>query len=80
TTRLHMARTALEPLADRLSADQFDRLINAVSLVYGIEALVSTQDILGLSPADATDLMSWSARALIRAALAEAEGEVPQPD
>lgn len=84
TTRLHMARTALEPLADRLSPEQLDRLVNAVSLVYGIEALVSTQDILGLSPEAATDLMSWSARALIRAALAEAEGsaepEAAQPN
>ncbi|WP_063712510.1 TetR/AcrR family transcriptional regulator [Nocardia concava] len=78
TTRLQMARTALEPLADRLPPEQLDRLVNAVSLVYGIEALVSTQDILGLSPEAATDLMSWSARALIRAALAEAEA--PQAD
>ncbi|MEC3919125.1 TetR/AcrR family transcriptional regulator [Nocardia sp. CDC160] len=77
TTRLRMARAALEPLADRLSPDQLERLVNAIVLVYGIEALVSTQDVLNLSPEDATDLMSWSARALIRQALAEAEAAQP---
>ncbi|APA99717.1 TetR/AcrR family transcriptional regulator [Nocardia seriolae] len=73
TTRLRMARTALEPLSDRLSPAELERLIQSVTLVFGIEALVSTQDVLALTPEEATELMSWSARALIHAALAEAE-------
>ncbi|MCU1648331.1 MAG: hypothetical protein JWN03_8606 [Nocardia sp.] len=78
TTRLRMARAALEPLSERLTPAQLDRLIDAAALVFGIEPLVSTQDVLGLSPEAATDLMVWSARALVRAALAEAEA--PQAD
>lgn len=78
TTRLALARAALEPLTDRLTPEQMDRLVNAVGLVFGVEAIVSTRDTCGLDVEAATDLMVWSAQALVRQALAEAEG--PQPD
>ncbi|WP_147138827.1 TetR/AcrR family transcriptional regulator [Nocardia ninae] len=71
-TRLEMARVALAPLRDTLSAERMERLVNAVTLVFGIEALVSTRDTCGLDVAAATETMSWAARSLVRAALAEA--------
>ncbi|MFI6165797.1 TetR/AcrR family transcriptional regulator [Nocardia sp. NPDC051052] len=71
-TRLEMARVALAPLRDTLSAERLERLVNAVVLVFGVEALVSTRDTCGLDPEAATDTMSWAARALVRAAIAEA--------
>lgn len=70
-TRLEMARIALAPLRDTLSAERFERLVNAVVLVFGVEALVSTRDTSGLDPEAATETMSWAARALVRAAIAE---------
>jgi AcrR family transcriptional regulator len=73
TTRLEMARTALEPLHDRLGSDQLERLTNAVAMVFGVEALVAARDTCGLEPHAATELMSWAARSLVRAALAESE-------
>ncbi|MFI6871678.1 TetR/AcrR family transcriptional regulator [Nocardia sp. NPDC050406] len=73
TTRLELARAAVEPLADRLSPARLDRLVHAITLVFGVEALVSTRDSCALDPEGAADLMVWSARALVRAALAEAE-------
>jgi AcrR family transcriptional regulator len=63
---------ALEPVRDRLGPEGFDRLVKAISLVVGIEALVTLIDLAGLSRERAVGVMRWSARALLRAALAEA--------
>jgi hypothetical protein len=72
-TRLDMARRALEPLRDRMPPKLFERLTNAVVMVFGLEALVTTRDTCGLSPEDATEVMCWAAQSLIRAALAKPE-------
>ncbi len=72
-TRLASTKVALEPLAEHLSPDRLDRLTSAVMLVYGLESMVVSRDALGLDEEAAADVMSWAARALIRAALAEAE-------
>jgi AcrR family transcriptional regulator len=72
-TRLEMARRALEPLRDSLPPKRFERLTNAVVLVFGLESMVTTRDTCGLDPEQATELMRWAARALVRAALAEEE-------
>jgi len=70
-TRVEMARRALEPLRKILPPEEFDRLINAVVLVFGLEALITVRDSCGLSAEDGTDVMRWAAQALVRAALAE---------
>lgn len=70
-TRVEAARKALAPLADRLPEDRLERLVSAVVLVYGMEAMIVSRDALGLDETEAAELMSWAARALIRSALAE---------
>ncbi len=72
TTRLEMARAAVRPAADRLSPEQLERLAQALALVFGVEAVVSTRDTCGLDQEAAAELMAWSSRAIVRAALAEA--------
>lgn len=69
--RLEATRAALEPLEDRLPAEQFQRLTMAVTLVYGLDAMIASRDTCGLEADEATELMSWAARALVGAALAE---------
>ena len=71
--RLEMARKALAPLRDTLAPKAFERLTNAVVLVFGLEPMITTRDTCGLSPEAATELMRWAAQALVRAALADAE-------
>lgn len=78
-TRVDMARVALAPLQDSLPPDALERLINAVVMVFGVEAMITTRDACGLDPAAATEVMSWAAQSLVRAAIAEA-GSDPQPD
>jgi AcrR family transcriptional regulator len=64
---------ALAPLHGQLPAQAMARLVRAIRSAVGIEALVWLCDVAGLSRDDAQELMRWSARALLRTALAEAE-------
>jgi AcrR family transcriptional regulator len=63
---------ALAPLRARLGGDGLHRLVLAIRATLGIEALVWLTDVGELSREDATELMRSSARALLRAALADA--------
>jgi AcrR family transcriptional regulator len=64
---------ALAPLRGRLSPSKLRRLILAIRSVCGIEALVWLTDIARLSRQQASELMRWSALALLRATLAEGD-------
>ncbi len=64
---------ALVPLRGGMAADLFDRLRQSLSLVFGTEAFVVLKDIWGLDGRQARDVALWSAHALVRAAVAEAE-------
>ncbi|MER5787037.1 helix-turn-helix domain-containing protein [Streptomyces sp. NPDC001980] len=70
-TRLDLSRTALDPLATTLPPAALRRLTMALTLVYGVEALVSTRDVCELDPEEAKDVMRWAARALLDTALRE---------
>jgi AcrR family transcriptional regulator len=62
---------ALAPLRGRLPGSELRRLVLAVRSACGIEALVWLTDVARLSRPQASELMRWSALALLRAALAE---------
>lgn len=66
---------ALAPLHGRLSEPQLHRLVLAIRTTLGIEALVWLTDVAGLPRDEAVELMCWSARALLRSALAEVARE-----
>jgi hypothetical protein len=65
---------ALSPLRNRMTQVELRRLASAIRASCGIEALVWLTDVGGLSREEAVDVMRWSARALFRAAVAEAPG------
>jgi AcrR family transcriptional regulator len=62
---------ALSPLRDRMSEARLRRLVLAIRSAAGIEALVWLTDIARLTREDAIELMSWSATALLRSAMAD---------
>jgi hypothetical protein len=70
--RIEWIESALAPVRDELSKGAFSQLVSAISLCVGAEALIVLRDVRGLSPAAAADVSAWSAKALLRAALAEA--------
>ena len=63
---------ALAPLAGQMPEAEVHRLALAIRSAVGIESLVWLTDVAGVSRAEATELMRWSARALLRTALDEA--------
>jgi hypothetical protein len=59
--------TSLAPLADRVSKDDYYRLIKGLSLVMGGEALVVMRDVCHLDTEEASAVTDWVARTLIAA-------------
>lgn len=66
-----LAETAA-PLKPLLGARRFERLLKAVSLVYGIESYVVLKDIWGCGDAEIARVARWASDALVEAALREA--------
>jgi hypothetical protein len=67
----------LEPLRGRLRPDDLRRLVQAISAAVGIEAMVALIDLAGVTRERAVEVVRWSAQALLRTALAEADERPP---
>ena len=65
---------ALSPLAHTRPDIDVHRLAISIRAATGIESLIWLVDVAGLTREDATELMCWSAAALLRAALADGNG------
>jgi AcrR family transcriptional regulator len=79
TRRFGWIDRALEPAAAALEPAALRRLRNALTLVFGAEALIVTRDVARLTPDEATQVMRWAAATLIRGALAEASADALPP-
>lgn len=69
--RLEWIKLALKPLANRLPSAERKRLMCALALCTGIEALLVFRDICGLSETEATKVGQWMCRTLVRETLVE---------
>jgi AcrR family transcriptional regulator len=70
--RVGWIESALEPIRPRLDPAAYERLVSALAMVIGFEPLLVARDTRGLSSAEAAEVSTWAARALLRAALEEA--------
>lgn len=59
---------------ENLPPDQARRLVQALSLTFGIEAMIVLRDIWGLSESEAQATALWAGRAMLAAARAEIDG------
>lgn len=69
--RIDWIEAALKPLAKRISAKAYARLVRGLALCAGIEALLVLRDICGLSEVEATEVSLWAAQALLKQTLLE---------
>lgn len=69
--RVDLLREALVPLRGSLPAAKVERLAQALSLIFGVEALVVLKDMWGLDAGSTEDVVRWAAAALVRAAIEE---------
>jgi AcrR family transcriptional regulator len=65
--RVEWIERALEPLRDSLEPERFERLVSALTLVIGWEAMIVLEDTRGLSADEAEEVCVWVARALLEA-------------
>jgi len=70
--RIRLLRLALAPLKKSLPKKQFDRLTQALAVVFGTEAMVVLKDMFGLEGEAVAEVAEWMARALVQAAVREA--------
>jgi AcrR family transcriptional regulator len=73
--RIGWIEEALAPLSNPFEKDPatLRRVVAALSLCMGIEALVVLQDVCGLEAAEAVEVSRWAAQALLQAGLREAK-------
>lgn len=67
--RLDWIEQALAPVWGDLDPEIRGRLLGALSLCMGIEAVVVLQDICGYSAAEAIEISSWAAQAILQSGL-----------
>jgi hypothetical protein len=67
---------ALEPVRPGLPRAAYERLVSALSLITGIEALLVLRDIRGLTDSQALAVSQWMAQAVLRETLAESRRRV----
>lgn len=70
--RVDWIERAVEPLRDRLTDEQYERLVSSLCIVLGWEAMIVLEDIRGHDRQRERQVNSWAARALVRAMLEEA--------
>ncbi len=73
--RLDWIQSALETVKPRLSRRAYERLVSALTLTLGVEALVILHDIRGLDSKQSIEVCQWAAGALLEAALREGGGK-----
>ena len=76
--RIEILSHAAMPLKPLLGKRGFDRLVRALSLIYGIEGYVVLRDIWGSSDKEIQSIARWVADALVDTAIAEAEARQAQ--
>ncbi len=67
-----MLHRAAAPLAATLGPEAYERLLKALSLIYGIESYVVLRDIWGASYREVEVVARWMVEALIESALRRA--------
>ena len=75
--RMEVLQRTIAPLRKELGEKRYRRLAQSLSLTNGLETLLVLHDMWGLELDEAQEVAQWSAAALIRAAIAEADAQKP---
>jgi len=76
--RMEWIESALAPIRAQIGAARWRRLVAALAMIVGWEALIVQRDVCGLTAAEGEALSVWTARALVDAALREARQRSPR--
>ena len=67
--RVEWIERTLQSVRSQLTRKEFDRLVSALSVLMGWEALVVLKDVRGLEQKEAEDVLAFAARAVVDAAI-----------
>jgi AcrR family transcriptional regulator len=73
--RIAWIESALAPVREQLGEARYERLVSALAVAVGFEALLVLRDIRGLEGEELTAVSRWMAHTLVQASLAEATAE-----
>jgi AcrR family transcriptional regulator len=68
-----LIEAALAPARDLFEDTAYDRLVKALSLIFGTESMVVFRDVVPISSEDARAVKGWAAKILVRAAIEESK-------
>ena len=75
--RLEWIESAIAPWRTRLGPARWGRLVGALAMVVGWEALIVQRDVCGLSAAEGEQLSVWAAHAFLQASVRELRANRP---
>jgi AcrR family transcriptional regulator len=67
--RVGWIERALEPVRAKLSPQEFERLVSALTVLMGWEPMIVLKDLRGLETKEAEDVLAFAARAVVEATL-----------
>ncbi len=67
--RVDWIESAVRTVKPKLKKREYERLVSALSLCLGVEALIILQDVRGLKPEQSIGVCQWAARAILEAAM-----------
>jgi AcrR family transcriptional regulator len=73
TRRVEWIEAAIAPLRSQLSKAHFGRLVSALAVCTGMEAILVLRDIRGLTPTQTIQVSQWMARIVLRETLSAAK-------
>ena len=74
--RVEWIERAVAPIRDQLTEQHYERLVSALSVVLGWEAMIVLRDVRGLDATREEEVLRWTARRLVEAALSDADERV----
>ena len=78
--RRHYIAQLLEGVEAELPPDAYERLTGSLTLLFGIDPIISIRDNSELPPGRIPDMLGWAAHALVRSALADGGPASMPPD
>jgi hypothetical protein len=69
--RVQWIEQAIAPARKLLTRAEFERLVSALCVLIGWESNIVLQDVRGIQPKDADDVLTFAVRAVVEKALAE---------
>ncbi|NNE43592.1 MAG: TetR/AcrR family transcriptional regulator [Gemmatimonadetes bacterium] len=67
--RRAMLERALAPRSARMNPEAYSRLMLALSVLVGTEAVITLKDVCGADPEEGKDAIAWAVRVLVRSAM-----------